>query len=59
MAMFMGYHYKEPKRGNGYSFEVKGVIYIWFMTKQSANQLKKDFKRRGFVDDEIIIEKNS
>ena len=59
MSMYMGYHYKEPKRGNGFSFEVKGVIYIGCMTKASALELKRDFKARGFVDDEIIIEKNS
>jgi hypothetical protein len=54
----MGYHYKEPKRGNGFSFQVKGVIYIGFMTKASALELKKHFKSRGYVEDEIIIEKN-
>jgi len=58
MSMYMGYHYKEPKRGNGYSFQVKGVIYIASMTKASANELKRDFKNRGYANDEILIVKN-
>ena len=57
MSMYMGFHYTEPKRGDGYSLKA-GNLYFPFITKASANEIKRELLNRGFGKEEIEIEKN-
>ena len=62
MSMYMGYHYNEPKRGNGCSLKAKGdrgsVLYFPSITKASALNIKKEMLNRGYEETDIDIEKN-
>ena len=64
MSMSMGYYYDEPKKGKGFSITVHGFyrgggnFYLGFVTKKSADELKRQFISEGFSKDDIEIEKN-
>ena len=57
MSYFMGFHYDQVNRGDGWNVEAGNLIFQR-CTKKSTQSLKRQLKENGFTNSEIKIYRN-